>query len=397
MGRVVTGLAFLRLAGYDAAQLSPAAFASRRSLAPWGKALKIALVALAVVALTTGLGTTFQTENLARDLEEAKTLFQQGLFGQAIARLQSVITRLEQLRELQSRNSQLAEAYFHLGMTHIALNDRSAAKESFQSALSYEPARQLDPDVYAQRVIELFEEARAERTATATTSVLSLVIDHDPLTCFEAGSFPKVCGRTATGCPLGQARAYFRASGTTTWYFVKLNEEDGELCSPLPSPLEETPGVEYYLEVADDELRSANTPTTEAHVVSDGSCSVPVYATVGVISVFSGVTNVLEAPAGFASVNLAGGATASTAAGSATGKGGGMSGATIGIIAGAGAAAAAGIAVGGRGVFSEYDEHPRSRHHDQHAFNRRRWRYLPWVQSTPRLDDLDCHPANHHD
>ena len=56
----------------------------------------------------------------------------------------------------------------------------------------------------------------------------------------------------------------------------------------------------------------------------------------------------LEAPAGFASGNVAGGATASAAAGSVTGGGGGMSGATIGIIAGAGAGAAGfALAAGG--------------------------------------------------
>ena len=176
------------------------------------------------------------------------------------------------------------------------------------------------------------------------------VIDHDPSRCFEVGSFPKLCALVTAGGSLGQARAYFRASGTTKWYYVDLAEEEGELCSALPSPLPETRGVEYYLEVVDEEFQPAITPTAEARVVSDGSCGMPVYETAGVVSVFSLATGLLEVPAGFAatSVATAGGSSGAGAAGGAAGGGGGggLSGAAIGaIVAGAGAVGAAGVAV----------------------------------------------------
>ena len=176
------------------------------------------------------------------------------------------------------------------------------------------------------------------------------VIEHDPSRCFEVGSFPMLCAQVSADASLGQARAYFRASGTTKWYYVDLAEEEGELCSALPSPLPETPGVEYYLEVLDEQFRSAITPTTEARVVSDGSCGMPVYETAGVVSVFSLATGLLEVPSGFAATSVAtvGGASGAGAAGGAAGGGGGggLSGVTIGAIAGgAGAAAVAGVAV----------------------------------------------------
>ena len=76
------------------------------------------------------------------------------------------------------------------------------------------------------------------------------VIEHDPSECFEVGSFPRLCAQVSADGSLRQARAYFRASRTTKWYYVDLAEEEGELCSALPSPLPETPGVEYYLEGA---------------------------------------------------------------------------------------------------------------------------------------------------
>ena len=90
------------------------------------------------------------------------------------------------------------------------------------------------------------------------------VIEHDPSRCFEVGSFPRLCAQVTADGSLGQARACFRASRTTKWYYVELTEDEGELCSALPSPLPETRGVEYYLEVVDEEFQPAITPTTEA-------------------------------------------------------------------------------------------------------------------------------------
>ena len=149
------------------------------------------------------------------------------------------------------------------------------------------------------------------------------VIEHDPSRCFEVGTFPKLCAQVTADGSLGQARAYFRASRTTKWYYVELTEDDGELCSALPSPLPETRGVEYYIEVVDEEFRPAITPTTEAQVVSDGGCRMSVYETAGVVSVFSLATGALEAPAGFAgtSVATAGGSSGAGAAGGAASRG----------------------------------------------------------------------------
>ena len=130
------------------------------------------------------------------------------------------------------------------------------------------------------------------------------VIEHDPSECFEVGSFPRLCAQVSADGSLGQARAYFRASRTIKWYYVELTEDDGEFCSALPSPLPETPGVEYYIEVVDEEFQPAITPTTEAQVVSDGSCGMPVYET-AVVSVFSLATGLLEVPAGFATTSVA--------------------------------------------------------------------------------------------
>ena len=185
------------------------------------------------------------------------------------------------------------------------------------------------------------------------------VIEHDPSRCFEVGTFPKLCAQVTADGSLGQARAYFRASRTTKWYYVELTEDDGELCSALPSPLPETRGVEYYIEVVDEEFRPAITPTTEAQVVSDGGCRMSVYETAGVVSVFSLATGALEAPAGFAgtSVATAGGSSGAGAAGGAAGagSGGGLSGVTIGAIAaGAGAATAVAVPVVARGRGVEY-------------------------------------------
>ncbi len=103
-----------------------------------------------------------QQDNLTHDLEEAKVLYEQGLYDQAIASLQKVILRLEQIRDSQSALSHLGEAHLHLGMAHFALDNHSATKDSFKQTLRYDPGRVLDATRYAPLVVELFEEARVE-------------------------------------------------------------------------------------------------------------------------------------------------------------------------------------------------------------------------------------------
>ncbi len=125
--------------------------------------LPIAVVGLSILIRSGGPVTArAQVEDMDRALEEAKELYEQGVFAQAIAKLQAVIGKLEQLRDIEIRKAHLAEAQLHLGLTYLALNDPIAAKESFKEVLRLKPNHNLDPVIYAPKVITIFEEAREE-------------------------------------------------------------------------------------------------------------------------------------------------------------------------------------------------------------------------------------------
>lgn len=105
-------------------------------------------------------------QETARDLEEAKALYREGRFGQTIARLQTLILRLQS--DEGSRAPAIeAEAHLVTALAYVALDDPDAAKASFVRMLRLAPDRQLDPEVYAPKVIALFEEARKSLPAGA--------------------------------------------------------------------------------------------------------------------------------------------------------------------------------------------------------------------------------------
>jgi hypothetical protein len=60
-----------------------------------------------------------------------------------------------------------AQACLYLGIAHLALDERDAARARFREALGHEPALRLGPDRFSPKVISVFEEARREREAAA--------------------------------------------------------------------------------------------------------------------------------------------------------------------------------------------------------------------------------------
>lgn len=116
---------------------------------------------LGIAFLSSLVSVRAQQPGVEDDLEEAKGLYREAKFAQAIARLQRVVARLEPLVDARARDAQ-ADAHLHLALSYIALNDPAAAKESLKAMLRLEPARRLDPQVYAPKVIAVFEEASNE-------------------------------------------------------------------------------------------------------------------------------------------------------------------------------------------------------------------------------------------
>lgn len=119
------------------------------------------LVALLGAAFLCNPVVRAQQLDVQQELEEAKALYREAKFAQAIAKLQLVVARLEQAGDRGARGGQ-ADAHLHLALSYIALNDPAAARESLKAMLRLDPERRLDPQVYAPKVVALFEEAKAE-------------------------------------------------------------------------------------------------------------------------------------------------------------------------------------------------------------------------------------------
>jgi hypothetical protein len=64
-----------------------------------------------------------------------------------------------------TRKGELVEAYVHLGIALVALDQRSAARDRFRLALALDPRLTLGPERYSPKVIGVFEEARREAAA----------------------------------------------------------------------------------------------------------------------------------------------------------------------------------------------------------------------------------------
>ncbi len=122
--------------------------------------LRLCLGALIVAALC-GSPLLAYTVAADRELEEAKSLYRDARFPQAIARLQEAISQLRRLPPAEV-SPRLADAHLHLALSYLGLSDTAAAKESLKDMARVDPSRRLDPDVYAPKVIELMQEARAE-------------------------------------------------------------------------------------------------------------------------------------------------------------------------------------------------------------------------------------------
>lgn len=72
-----------------------------------------------------------------------------------------------------NRKAELIQAYVHLGIALVALEQRSAARDRFGLALALDPQLTLGPDRHSPKVIGVFEEARRAAAARAAEAKAS--------------------------------------------------------------------------------------------------------------------------------------------------------------------------------------------------------------------------------
>lgn len=92
-------------------------------------------------------------------LAEGIQKVQEGDYEGAVATLEALRQRLE---AQGAPAAERARACLYLGIAHVALDQRDAAKTRFREALGLDDGLRLTPDRFSPKVIAVFEEARRE-------------------------------------------------------------------------------------------------------------------------------------------------------------------------------------------------------------------------------------------
>ncbi len=96
-----------------------------------------------------------------------------------------------------------------------------------------------------------------------------LRIRHDPVSCLEAGKHPRLLACFSPASRLARARVYFRAHGTTDWYYVSMAQDAPCFVGVLPKPTLEFGKVDYYVEATSREFAEVLTQEYDPIVVDD--------------------------------------------------------------------------------------------------------------------------------
>jgi len=109
-------------------------------------------------------GLPAQPPNVERELDDAKALYREADLAGCVARLEPLVARLRVDRPLEHRR-ELGEAYLFLGLAYVGLKETASARARFVELARLDPTRRLDPEEYAPKVLDLFEEARKQVAA----------------------------------------------------------------------------------------------------------------------------------------------------------------------------------------------------------------------------------------
>jgi hypothetical protein len=106
------------------------------------------------------------------DLVEAKRLYEAAEFQKAVSLLHHAVQALEPQRQMETARVQLADAYLHLGLAYCAIGSAEAGKDAFRGLLRIDRDRRLDPEIYAPKIVDVFERARMSMPAEVPSPVV---------------------------------------------------------------------------------------------------------------------------------------------------------------------------------------------------------------------------------
>ena len=120
-------------------------------------------IAILALALPSALPAASGTDELARGIRQVA----EGDFEGAVVTLDGAA---RSLASDPARTRDLAQAYLHLGIAYVALDQRERARTAFKEALARDKDLRLGPDRYSPKVVAAFEEARREMPGTAAAA-----------------------------------------------------------------------------------------------------------------------------------------------------------------------------------------------------------------------------------
>ena len=125
---------------------------------------RLAVLVLSAFAFDLSVPTRAQEAPSDPEVEAGVRQVQEGDFETAVITLEAAFRRLA----LDAAHAPLrVRAAVHLGIAHVALDHREAAKARFKDALALDPGLRLTADRHSPKVIGAFEEARREYASQA--------------------------------------------------------------------------------------------------------------------------------------------------------------------------------------------------------------------------------------
>jgi hypothetical protein len=111
------------------------------------------------------------------------------------------------------------------------------------------------------------------RQGVESAVVPRLVIRHEASACVSARRYSRLDACFSPADSVARARVYFRAAGTSPWFYVDMTGEPPCLTAVLPRPKKSLAAVEYRLVATNRDSLESATPVYTASVTADGRCA----------------------------------------------------------------------------------------------------------------------------
>jgi Tfp pilus assembly protein PilF len=159
-------------------------------------------VALLLFVLTARGQTPVPQQDIDNALAQAEALYFEARFAESLAMVAPIDVALKQE---PARIKERVRIKIQMALAYVGLNETDNAKAQFQEVCGLDPSFELDRDLFASKVLSLFDEAKADQTATRCQTVCGEV--NRLLDVGENEAIFQLLSSEDSGCPCVQAAA----------------------------------------------------------------------------------------------------------------------------------------------------------------------------------------------